>query len=48
MARLLKYVPVVLALVTKYLRSPKGQALIQKVRSSRLRPRNAGNTRPRA
>ena len=48
MARLLKYIPIVLTLVTKYLRSPRGQALIQRVRSSRLRPRNAGNSSPRS
>ena len=46
MARLLKYLPVLLTLVAKYLRSPRGKALIQKVKSSRHRPKNAGNTRP--
>ncbi|WP_166784545.1 MULTISPECIES: hypothetical protein [unclassified Cryobacterium] len=46
MARLLKYIPVILTLVTKYLRSPQGKAAMQKVRSSRRRPKNAGRTRP--
>ncbi|WP_166785754.1 MULTISPECIES: hypothetical protein [Cryobacterium] len=48
MARLLKYIPVVVTLVTKYLRSRQGKAAIQKVRSSRRRPRPAGATRPRS
>ena len=47
MARLLKYIPVVLTLVVKYLRSPQGKAAIQKARSSRGRPTTAGTTRPR-
>ncbi|HSP53641.1 MAG TPA: hypothetical protein VLO00_12170 [Cryobacterium sp.] len=46
MARLLKYIPVLLTLVAKYLRSPRGQALIQKVKSMRRRPKAAGSTRP--
>lgn len=45
MARLLKFIPVILTLLTKYLRSPRGKALIQKVRSSRRRPKTAGNAR---
>ena len=46
MARLLKFLPVILTLVTKYLRSPQGKAAIQKIRSSRRRPKNARTTRP--
>lgn len=46
MSRLLKYIPVVLTLVTKYLRSPQGKAAIQKVRSARHRPKSAGKARP--
>ncbi|WP_166784960.1 hypothetical protein [Cryobacterium sp. Hz7] len=46
MARLLKYIPVILTVVTKYLRSPQGKAAMQKVRSSRRRPKNVGSTRP--
>lgn len=47
MARLLKYIPVIVTVVTKYLRSPQGKAAIQKVRSSRRRPKTAGGTGPR-
>lgn len=46
MARLLKYIPVLLTLVAKYLRSPRGKALIQRVKSTRHRSGNAGRTRP--
>ncbi|WP_166785335.1 hypothetical protein [Cryobacterium sp. TMT2-17-1] len=46
MARLLKYIPVILTVVTKYLRSPQGKAAMQKVRSSRRRSKNVGSTRP--
>ena len=45
MVRPFKYTPVVLTLVTKYLRSPQGKAAIQKVRSSRHQTKNVGNTR---
>lgn len=48
MARLLKYIPIVVTVVTKYLRSPRGKAAIQKVQASRRRPKTAGATRSRS
>ena len=47
MSRLFKYIPVVVTLVTKYLRSPQGKAVFQKVRSSRHRTHNTARTRQR-
>ncbi|WP_166788628.1 MULTISPECIES: hypothetical protein [Cryobacterium] len=45
MARLLKFLPVVVTLVTKYLRSPQGKAALQKLRSARRQPKNARTAR---
>lgn len=47
MTRLLKFIPVALTLVTRFLRSPQGQALVQRIRASLRRPKTAGTTRRR-
>ncbi|WP_166785685.1 MULTISPECIES: hypothetical protein [Cryobacterium] len=47
MARLLKFLPVIVTLVTKYLRSPQGKAALHKMRSARQKTKNARTTRRR-
>ena len=47
MHRLLKFIPVILTFIVKYLRSPQGKSAIEKVRSARRRRRTVGTTRPR-
>lgn len=45
MARLLKFLPVVVTMVTKFLRSPRGKALVHKMRSSRTPAKTVRNPR---
>ena len=47
MIRIFKYLPVIIPLVTKYVRSPQGKAAIQKASDLRRRPKTAVKPRKR-